>query len=191
MRDDLKPGAHVKTVKPAVESGDWAEDAKKLRRWGANGYVVDRSDRHGVVYKVEHEDDKTTAWYERRELQQLDVYEYTYEERKEMIAKMQALSDMFYGRATQAGVHAFIEFAGLMNEFIKVCYEANEKGIPFEFANTHTGKEIPFQPWNLAYLAEKLNCIYGPALLSNERNRTAFIQTLFDGEFRLVPVEGQ
>ena len=106
-----------------------------------------------------------------------------------MLKKMQALSDLYYSHATRAGCHAFIEFAGLMNEFIKVCADAHKNGQDFPFANTHSGSALPFQHYHLAYLAEKLNCIYGPGLLANEANRRAFIEVLFDGEYKLVPSE--
>jgi len=106
-----------------------------------------------------------------------------------MLQKMEALASLYYGKACAAGCHAFIEFAGLMNEFIKVCADAHKAGQQFPFANTHSGSSLPFQPYHMAYLAEKLNCIYGPGLLSSETNRRAFVDVLFDGEFKLVPAE--
>jgi hypothetical protein len=104
-----------------------------------------------------------------------------------MLVRMKRITDAFYGRATGVGVHAFIEFCGLMNEFVQVCQEAHARGVNFTQANTHSGQELPFAPHHATYLAEKLNCIYGPSLLSNEANRQAFIQTLFEGVYKLVP----
>ncbi len=187
----IAPGTRVETVQPKEESTDWTPEAKKLRQWGVTGYVQKHSDSHGLCYQVEHEHDKTTAWYEPRELVVLDTTTYTPEERAAMLKKMQHVSDVFYSLATGAGCHALIEYTGLMNEFIKVCAEAHRAGQQFPFSNTHSGTALPFKPYHLAYLAEKLNCIYGPALLSSEDCRRAFIDTLFDGEFKLVPVERQ
>lgn len=189
MHGRLAPGTRVETLKPEKESKDWNAEAKKLRRWGVTGRVVDHSDSHGLCYQVEHADDKTTAWYEPRELVELDSCSYTPEERTEMLRKMRGVSDKFYAMAVQAGCHALIEYTGLMNEFIKVCGDAHAAGQQFPFSNTHSGVPLPFQPYNLQYLAEKLNCIYGPALLSSDLCRDAFITTLFDGAFKLVPVE--
>ena len=106
-------------------------------------------------------------------------------ERAETLHKMRRASDLYYALAAQAGCHAFIEFAGLMNEFIKVCEDAHKQGIDFTMASTHTDRKLPFKPYHLQYLAEKLNCIYGPTLLSDETNRRVFISTLFEGEYRL------
>lgn len=94
----------------------------------------------------------------------MDSNQYTPEERAEMLARMKAASNVFYGMAVHTGCHTFIEFTGLMNEFINICEKAHEQGIDFPFANTHTGQALPMEPHHLAYLGEKLGCIYGPAL---------------------------
>jgi hypothetical protein len=112
--------------------------------------------------------------------------EYSAEEREDMLKKMREASNTFYRLAVQSGCHALIEFTGLQNEFITVCETAHKRGQDFPFANTHGGKPMPFGPHNLRYLAEKLNCIYGPSLLANEANRRAFVETLFEGEYELV-----
>lgn len=89
------------------------------------------------------------------------TFEYTTEERAVMLRGMRAVSDNFYAGAVRVGVHAFIEFCGLMNEFIKLCEEAHAKGIDFTMANVHTDQHLPFQPHHIAYVYEKLECIYG------------------------------
>lgn len=103
-----------------------------------------------------------------------------------MLQAMQEASNQFYRMAVQTKVHAFVEMTGLMNEFIKVCRHAEEEGIDFTTANTHTGLALPFKMHHAEYLAEKLGCIYGPALLSNDEVRGAFINTLFEGQFFLA-----
>lgn len=105
---------------------------------------------------------------------------YSKEEREQMLAGMSRISALFYSQATQLGCHGFIEFCGLMNEFIKVCGAAHERGEQFPFANTHSGTVLPFEPYNFAYLAEKLDCIYGPAL-EDDANRDTFIAAMFPG----------
>jgi len=115
---------------------------------------------------------------------------FTPEERQQTLSEMQAISDKFYLMVFKAEMgskaHAFVEFTGVMNEFITLCRGAETQGIDFTTTNTHSGKALPMQPHNADYLAEKLNCIYGPALLSDKDVRDAFIATLFGGEFRLV-----
>lgn len=189
MNGQLALETKVETIKPEVESRVWDPETTRLRRWGASGRVIDFSDDgSGLVYEVEHADGAVTC-YEPRELKMLEDYTYTPEERAAMLQKMRACSDSFYSQAAHAGCHALIEFTGLMNEFIKVCAEAHAAGEQFPFANTHCEVLLPFKPYHLAYLAEKLGCIYGPALVASEEARKAFIDELLGGAFKLVPVE--
>jgi hypothetical protein len=87
--------------------------------------------------------------------------DYTPEERREILTKMRTASSVFYAAAANAGCHAFVEFTGLMNEFIKLCSEADEQGIDWVRANIHGDVHLPFKPYHVAYLSEKLECIYG------------------------------
>lgn len=177
------PGIRVETIKPEHETeGLWSEADQKLRQWGVLGHVQEWAQSPGardVVIKIEHED-KTTAWYETRELAVCSETDYTPAERREMLTKMHGVSSTFYGLAAASGCHALIEFTGLMNEFITVCEKAHARGEQFPFSNTHSGKPLPFEPYNLAYLAEKLDCIYGPAL-EDDDNRNAFVSAMFPG----------
>jgi len=91
-------------------------------------------------------------------------FERDKERRAEALQKMKAASDTFYGLAVRTGCHAFIEFAGLMNEFITLCHKAEDDGVNWLIANTHTNTPIPIREHNIDYLAEKLDCIYGPSL---------------------------
>ncbi len=90
-----------------------------------------------------------------------DLEEYTPEQRKQILTKMRTASEIFYSLAAGAGCHAFIEFTGLMNEFIKLCAEADEQGLDWIRANVHGDRQLPFKPWHIEYLSEKLECIYG------------------------------
>ena len=106
---------------------------------------------------------------------------YSKEERLRMLDQMTSLSNAFYIGATRVGCHAYIEFCGLMNEYIKLCQEAEEEDIDWTNANTHSGKVLPVRPHHIQYLAEKLDCIFGPAL-KHPRNRRLFMQSLFPME---------
>lgn len=76
------------------------------------------------------------------------------------LVKMRQASDQFYGAAVRAGNHAFIEFTGLMNEFIKVCEDNLKKGIDFTMANRHTSTRMKVAPYQFEYLKEKADCIF-------------------------------
>lgn len=81
-------------------------------------------------------------------------------QREQCLIKMQAASDAFYKAAVLAGNHAFIEFTGLMNEFIKICQENHDRGIDFTDANTHCSTRMKVAPYQMNYLREKLGCIF-------------------------------
>lgn len=98
-----------------------------------------------------------------------------------MIRLMQAASSRFYSSAVHTGNHAFIEFTGLMNEYIKLCQDALAAGEDFTTTSVHTGKALPMAAYHAAYLGEKIGCIYGTALAA-PKLRAAFEEKLYGGE---------
>lgn len=103
---------------------------------------------------------------------------YSAEERTEILRKMEAVSSSFYYAAIQTQCHPFIEFCGLMNKYIDLCRAAHKQGIDFTNANTHSDMALPVEAHDMAYLAEKLDCIFGPTLRSDPDARAAFLQGL-------------
>lgn len=81
-------------------------------------------------------------------------------ERVVMLRRMRDASSVFYGMAVQAGCHPFIEFCGLMNEYIKCCEEAHKDGVDFASCNKHAGQTLPMKPHSVDYVNEKLECIF-------------------------------
>lgn len=81
-------------------------------------------------------------------------------EQDQAIKDMEEALNAFYRSAVAIGNHPFIEFAGLMNEYIKACAIARDKGIDFSDCNTHSGKELPMEPYQIEYVNEKLECIF-------------------------------
>jgi hypothetical protein len=96
---------------------------------------------------------------------------YTHEERERMLAMMTQAKDTFYSMAVHAGMHQFLEFAGFMNAYIKCCQAMHEKGIDF------VTEPLQIADYQAAYVGEKLDCIYGPAL-ADEKNRASFLAHL-------------
>lgn len=87
------------------------------------------------------------------------------------ILQMRQVSNKFYWAAFGIGNHAFIEFCGLMNDYINTCQDALNEGIDFTNCNVHTGSHLPLQNHQRKYLSEKLTCIYGVGL-AEERTHT-------------------
>jgi hypothetical protein len=120
----------------------------------------------------------------------------TPERRKELeecLSHMQAASNEFYGSAIRSGNHSFIEFTGLINEYIQLCARALQNGIDFTKCNIHNGGALPIQPQNALYLAEKLGCIYGAGFAANPSLVEAFRQSatqIGDESYpRIIPEE--
>lgn len=90
-------------------------------------------------------------------------------EREEALKKMKAASATFYHMATLIGVHPFIEFTGLMNEYIKACEQAHATGLDFSDCTAHSGLHLPLRPYEVDYINEKLECIFtGRSVMSKE-----------------------
>lgn len=107
---------------------------------------------------------------------------YSKEERTEMLVKMRRASAIFYGLAVQTHCHSFIEFTGFMNEFIKLCEAAEEKGIDWTMSNVHVqGSHFPMKPHHAEYLGEKFGCIFAGTLGSDDKLMDAFIAAVKRG----------
>lgn len=81
-------------------------------------------------------------------------------ERLAAIAAMHAASSAFYAAAVKIGNHPFIEFTGLMNEYIQACIDADKHGLDFSNCNAHSGHELPLSDYRVKYINEKLECIF-------------------------------
>jgi hypothetical protein len=97
--------------------------------------------------------------------------EYSAEERERMLARMAEIAESFYRAACRVGFHQFIEFAGLLNEHIKICKRMHTEGV--DFGTTELDPKVH----EMAYIAEKIDCIFGEALCKSE-TREAFLGAL-------------
>ncbi|KQP15163.1 hypothetical protein [Pseudorhodoferax sp. Leaf267] len=91
------------------------------------------------------------------------------DERLVALASMSQATDQFYRAAVGIGNHPFIEFAGLMREYINACWRAHEDGIDFSECNRHTGMALPMEPVMSDYVNEKLACIYAGSKVLDAR----------------------
>lgn len=78
------------------------------------------------------------------------------------IVAMKHVSSAFYLGARAAGVHPFIEFTGLMNEWLQLCRAALDAGIDFTEISVHSSPKdgLPIQSFHAQYLGEKFGCIF-------------------------------
>lgn len=83
------------------------------------------------------------------------------QERVDALRRMQVAVGRFYGEAVRIGNHPFIEFAGLMTAYVNSCRLAHGQGVDFTECNVHAGRVLPMESFEIAYVAEKLDCIFG------------------------------
>lgn len=81
-------------------------------------------------------------------------------ERDVALQRMDEAINRFYSAAVQIGNHPFIEFAGVMTAYLKSCQRAHDAGIDFTECSQHTGNPLPMEGFEVAYLNEKLDCIF-------------------------------
>lgn len=77
-----------------------------------------------------------------------------------VLQQMRIVSRGFYAQAIAIGNHPFIEFTGLMNQYIRACEQAAAAGIDFTQCNTHSGQDLPLLGHQVDYINEKLECIF-------------------------------
>lgn len=102
---------------------------------------------------------------------------HTEEELRQCIQNMHAASDAFYRAAVRCGNHAFIEFTGLMNEYIKVCEQTLDAGLDFTESNAHVGGKLLVHSFNAMYMAEKFGCIF-ETTLADATARAIFLKAI-------------
>jgi hypothetical protein len=80
---------------------------------------------------------------------------------QETLQAMRSASDVFYSLAAQSQCHAFLEFTGILNEYIKICDENLVRGIDFRQENVHTSNnQMVIKDYQIDYMNEKLECIF-------------------------------
>lgn len=101
---------------------------------------------------------------------------WTREELQLICGYMRSVASNFYSMAVHGQCHPFIEFCGLMMKYVDVCVRAADDGVDFTQASTHSGMALKVHTHDMEYLAEKLDCIFGPILRTNPEARAAFIK---------------
>ena len=102
---------------------------------------------------------------------------HTTQEREAALERMAALVRRFYFEAMPIGCHPFLEFNGLLSKYVTLASAAHRAGIDFMNASAHSGRSLPASEHDLAYVGEKLRCIFGPTL-ADPSLRRAFLAAL-------------
>jgi hypothetical protein len=89
---------------------------------------------------------------------------------KDPVRRAEILTDQLYWMMFRAGIgaefHAFIEWCGVLNEYLRIVRDC---GVDPQALNRHTQTEQAPAGYQLDYLAEKLHCILAPFLRAASR----------------------
>lgn len=106
--------------------------------------------------------------------------------RDDVLKRMRKVAEqtywLFFAARMGETCHAFIEMNGVISKFVDICDKANKAGIDFTAANAHLGVAMPVEEHDMAYLGEKLGCMFGPSLRANPRAKRAFLRAMFGDE---------
>ena len=79
---------------------------------------------------------------------------------EESLDRMEAAAHQFSMLATATDCYAFVELAGLVREYCKVCRENLDRGIDFRELNGPRSQRMELQSYQIDYFNEKLNFIF-------------------------------
>jgi hypothetical protein len=82
---------------------------------------------------------------------------------EEILVAMEIAANNYYREAIATNCHTFIEFTGLINEYIKICKRnLKQRGVDFTKTSVHCPDELKLQieDWELQYINDKLRCIF-------------------------------
>jgi len=89
-----------------------------------------------------------------------------------------ATYNMFFKENMASKCQAFMEINGLISKYVELCEAANEAGIDFTVAHKHNAQALPVAAHDIAYLAEKIECLFGPTLRAHPEAWPAFLRVL-------------
>jgi hypothetical protein len=107
-----------------------------------------------------------------------------------VLLAMREVSNAFYAAASQVGNHAFIEFTGFMNEYIRVCETTLAAGKDFTASNIHTdGDALVLREIHAEYMGEKFSCVFEKSF--KLKHVAAFCRKAFSAEVSVEKRNGR
>lgn len=95
------------------------------------------------------------------------------------LTALDALGAAFYAASANIGVHPVIEFTGLLRTYTAQIKVAVKSGVPLhEISGVHGDRTLPFSAGQAAYIAEKLDCIWGESFRQDQEAARALFDKL-------------
>jgi|GEM_PF-1332468 len=90
-----------------------------------------------------------------------ELADYSPQTPEEILEAMETAAHNYYREAIATNCHTFIEFTGLINEYIKICERNLKRGIDFTKTSAHCRElKLQIEDWELDYINDKLRCIF-------------------------------
>ena len=99
---------------------------------------------------------------------------------EEALRRGQEACGTLYALMTQTGIHALIEWCGVMREHLKMLTEARRAGVDPREVDQHHAVEIELPGYMVEYFCEKLGCQLKPFIRANP----ALWRRYIDGWFK-------
>jgi hypothetical protein len=103
-------------------------------------------------------------------------------EPKSALGRADDLALSYYALGAQTGVHAMIEWCGVMGEHVKMLRYAYEvKGVEPDQVDQHSGTKVEVPAFMVEYFCEKLGCQLKPFIRGNREVWQREINKWFEG----------
>lgn len=100
---------------------------------------------------------------------------------KGALERADQLSRSYYALGAQTGVHAMIEWCGVMGEHVKMLrYAYEEKGISPDQVDQHSDTKVDVPEFMVEYLCEKIGCQLKPFIRANKAAWRQAVDKWFD-----------
>ena len=99
---------------------------------------------------------------------------------EEALRRGQEACSTLYALMTQTGIHALIEWCGVMGEHLKMLEEARRGGVDPREVDQHNAVKIELPGYMVEYFCEKLGCQLKPFIHANP----ALWRRYIDGWFK-------
>jgi len=85
-----------------------------------------------------------------------------------MLCRAKDLASSYYALGTQTGIHAMIEWCGVMGEHVRMLEDAFSAGIEPNSVDQHTGAAVKAHEYRVIYICEKLGCQLKPFIRADK-----------------------
>ena len=99
---------------------------------------------------------------------------------EEKLKRALDLSQAYYPLGVQTGVHAMIEWCGILGDYVRLLREAVNAGTPIDDIDQHSNVAVDIPLGTISYFCGKLGCLIKPFIKANPKAWRKEINHWFD-----------